>query len=457
MIGRGEKTVDFTQGGIARALVLFSIPIVAGELLQNLYNSVDALIVGNFVSKTALAAVTVSGVVSNMVVNFFNGMSVGTNVVISRAFGEGEEEHLRSKIRVTFTFSVLLGVAISVLGCLLVPQLLQIAGVQPDYYREALLYLRIYFAGLLFMVIYNSGAGILRAIGDSGTPFRVLVISCILNIVLDLLLVAVFRFGVAGAAIATVVAQGVSVVMIYRAINRAKELRAFDLHELRSRGAQTIPQVLRVGVSAGVQSALIGFSNLFVVRYMNLFDTAAVAGIGIAQRLDKFIVLPAKAFGITMTTYVSQNLGAKHYERVRRGKERCLLLALGVTISLSALIYLFTNQVVSIFNRDAMVVETGAAMMHILVPLFWLMSIREVYLGILRGYGKNLMPMLLSLVGMVGVRQIFLAVTMRATQRIEYIYWCYPVAWLATMLLLVAYYLLVRRSLTGLNGREEEH
>lgn len=442
-----RRSVDFTQGNIVRAIVLFSVPLIMGELLQNLYNSVDALVVGNFVSDGALAAVTVGGTISNMIVNFFNGMSVGANVVVSRAFGEGDGEVLRRKIRAAFTFSALLGIALSVLGILFTPQLLRFAGTQSDYYADALVYLRIYLAGLMFTVIYNNGAGILRAVGDSGTPFRILALTCVLNIVLDLLFVAVLPLGVAGVGIATVMSQALSVALVYRAISRTQGGRCFDLAELRRSGRETIPAVLRVGMAAGVQSALIGFSNIFVVRYMNLFDTASVAGIGIAQRLDKFIVLPAKSFGITMTTFVSQNVGARHYERLAEGKKKCLLVAVGTTLALSALVFLFCDESVALFNPKAEVVEAGTAMLHVLLPFFCIMATREVLLGILRGCGRNLAPTVLSLVGMVGVRQVFLAVTMRRSTVIENIYWCYPVAWAATLLLLAVYYLIVRRRL----------
>lgn len=442
-----HSIIDFSRGSIVADIVLFSLPIVAGELLQNLYNSVDALVVGNFVGDGALAAVTVGGTISNMVVNFFNGMSVGANVVVSRAFGEGDKAALDRKIQAAFTFSALLGIVLSILGILFTPQLLAFAGTQSDYYADALTYLRIYLAGLMFTVIYNNGAGILRAVGDSGTPFRILTLTCALNIVLDLAFVAVIPLGVAGVGIATVISQALSVALVYRAINRTQGVRCFDLAELRRSGRQTVLDVLRVGMAAGMQSALIGFSNIFVVRYMNLFDTASVAGIGIAQRLDKFIVLPAKSFGITMTTFVSQNLGARRYDRLAEGRRKCLLVAVGTTLTLSALVYVFTDECVALFNPNAEVVAVGVAMMKVLLPFFCVMAVREVFLGILRGNGKNAVPMLLSLVGMVGVRQVFLAIVMRGTPKIEYIYYCYPIAWLATTVLLMGYYLLVRGTL----------
>ena len=211
--------------------------------------------------------------------------------------------------------------------------------------------------------------------------------------------------------------------------------------------------ILRIGMAAGVQSALISFSNIFVVRYMNWFSADAVAGIGIAQRLDRFVILPAKSFGITMTTFLGQNLGAGKYRRIETGEKHCAAVAVGVTLGLSAIIYAFTEQCVALFSPDAGVIASGVAMMRILAPTFWIMALREVLLGILRGCGHNLWPTVLSLVGMVGVRQVFLAVTMHIDRAVENIYYCYPVAWAATLLLVAIYYFAVRKTLLPL-GKE---
>lgn len=402
--------------------------------------------------KTALAAVTIGGVIANMVVNFFNGMSVGANVVISRAFGKNDVEALRDKACVAFTFAVLLGVFLSFLGIVFTPQLLRFAGAQSDYWADALDYLRIYLAGLMFTVIYNNGAGVLRAIGDSRTPFRILFLACCLNIVLDLAFVGWLRLGTKGVALATIFSQGLSVVLSYRAINKVLLIRCINFRKLFSYGLQTVGEILSVGMIAGLQSALIGFSNLFVTRYINLFESAAVAGIGVAQNIDKFVILPAKAFGITMTTYISQNIGARSFERVRNGKIKCLLIALSVTIGISSLVYLFADFFVSLFNPDPEVVSVGRAMVRVMAPMVWSMAVREVYLGILRGYGKNVVPMILSLFGMVAIRQIYLAITMRGDAPvIANIYFCYPIGWVATMGMLIAYYLIVKKNFKGLN------
>lgn len=450
MLATASKQIDFTKGSILKSMILFSLPILMGELLQNLYNSVDVLVVGNLVGETALAAVSVDGTIANMVISFFNGMSIGANVVVSRAFGGGENDEISRKITAIFSFSVLLGVLISLLGIFLSPALLALTGAREEYYAEALIYLRIYLAGIMSTVIYNNGAGILRAVGDSATPFRILAVSCCINIVLDILLVGAFHLGVAGVGLATVFSQSVSVIMIYFAINRNRRIQCIDFRLMLHSGGDAILPLLRVGLTAGVQSALIGFSNILVVRYMNLFDALSVAGIGVAERLDKFIVLPAKSFGVTMTTFIGQNAGSGHYERMKQGKITCLRIALCVTVGLSLVFFLLTAQIVRLFNPNPTVVTTGVEMMRLLLRFFWVMAVREIYLGILRGYGENTVPMLLCLIGMIGCRQTFLAVTMHSNPAITNIYYCYPVAWIATTILLLGYYLCKRNNMTGM-------
>lgn len=442
-----KRAIDFTKGNIVQAIVLFSIPFIMGELLQNLYNSVDALVVGNLVDQHALAAVTVCGVIANMVVNFFNGMSVGSNIVVSKAAGNGEKERIYCTIRVTFSFGVVFGVILFLLGIIFSPQLLRFAGAESSYFTSALIYLRIYLAGVMFTVIYNNAAGILRALGRSNIPFRILLISCLTNIVLDVLFVGVFQWGIAGVGIATVISQALSAIIAYSVINHQIQGNCFDLREMYCEGGAIIAETMSIGIAAGVQSALIGFSNIFVVRYMNYFSAEAVAGIGIAQRLDRFVILPAKSFGITMTTFIGQNLGAGQYQRIITGKKHCAMVALGVTVGLSMIIYVFTEQCVALFSPETEVIAVGVAMMRVFAPMFWIMALREVLLGTLRGCGRNLWPTILSLIGMVGVRQLFLAITMHFSPAIENIYYCYPIAWAATLLMLVIYYLLVRKKL----------
>ena len=439
-----RKNVDFTSGSIIKKLAIFAVPLVLGELFQNLYNSVDALVVGNYLGQDPLAAINVCNPITTLVVGFFNGMSIGASVIVSRAFGGGEHEELSRSLRTSFSFAVLIGLLFSVVGSLGAPLLLWVAGVEGAVYDLALVYLRIYLIGLIFTVIYNIGSGMMRAIGDSRTPFLILVLTCVINIIADILFVAVFNWGVAGVAIATVLAQLVSVALTYRQLSRADagfRLSFRDLPQQRD----IISRILRIGMPAGMQGALISLSNLFIWRYINPFGSAAQAGVGVAQRLDKFVAMPCKALGSSLTTLIGQNMGAKNPARARRGVWSCAALEVVVLAVMAIVMYAGAPLFVSLFNDEPEVIGVGVAMMRTIIPFYALLAVREVFLGALRGYGNTTVPMVLSLVGMIGARQLFLAIATRVRPALTNVYYGYPVAWIATALLLMAYYLLIRR------------
>lgn len=444
-----KQDINFTEGNIILAVFLFALPILAGELLQSLYNSVDSLVVGNFVGPTALAAVGVCNTLSNLLVGFFNGMSVGSTVVVARIFGRNvkDEVGVARAIRYTYSFSVLLGVFLSCLGILLAPMLLHISGANEEVFLEALSYLRIYLAGLMFTVIYNSGAGILRAVGDSRTPFYSLLISSIINIGLDILFVATFSWGTIGVALATVLSQAISVVAITYRIHHRIHGSCIAIRETVHNGWSTIHEAMSIGLFAGMQSAMISFSNLFVWRYINRYATTAVAGISIAQRIDKFVSLPAKSYGQAMTTFVGQNSGAGRYDRIRRGIWQVLLLSWGTILVLACIVHPNAGFFAGLFSDSAEVVSTSVRMMHTIIPFYGFMAMREVLLGVLRGSGKSRMPMILSLVGMVGLRQLFLATVTLLTDSIAVIFFSYPVGWGTTAILLLIYLFLVRKGI----------
>lgn len=444
-----KREINFTEGNIVVSIIFFALPILAGELLQNLYNSVDSLVVGNYVGATALAAVGVCNTLSNLLVGFFNGMSVGCTVVVARIFGRdaGDETNVVRAIRYTYTFSALLGVVLSCIGIFLAPILLHISGANEDVFQEALNYLRIYLAGLMFTVIYNCGAGILRAVGDSRTPFYSLLISSAINIGLDVLFVVGLAWGTIGVAIATVISQAFSVVTITYKIDRRIHGSCIAFRETLKNGWEVIQEAMVIGLSAGVQSAMISFSNLFVWRYINRYSTAAVAGISIAQRIDKFVSLPAKSYGQAMTTFVSQNNGARKYHRINQGIWRGLLLAWGTILALALVVYPKAGFFASLFNDSHEVISTSIHMMHSIIPFYGFMAMREVLLGVLRGSGRSKMPMILSLIGMIGVRQLFLATATRMTESITVIFFSYPVGWGSTAILLLLYFFFVRKSI----------
>jgi len=436
-----RHNIDFTRGNITSEIIQFAVPIALGELLQNLYNSVDSLVVGNFVGDDALAAVSVCGTLSHLLIGFFTGVSVGASVIVSRAFGGQDEKRLGTCVATAFTFSATLGVLLSILGIISTPFLVWLVDVPGSVRGLSVTYLRIYLAGILFTIIYNVGAGILRAVGDSRSPFYFLVVSCCLNIVLDLLFVAVLPWGVMGVAAATVCAQFVSVVCVYYKI---KSFCGRDLLDLRGAWGQKhlIGDIVSVSFPAGLQNSLISLSNLFVWRYVNGFDTAAMAGVGVAQRLDRFVAIPSRSIGLSLTTFVSQNDGANDTKRAYQGFRRCLGLALAATLIVSVPLYAFSDTWVGLFNQEHAVIQVGSAMMRTLIPFYGLMALREIMLGMMRGYGDTKIPMALSLVGMVVIRQIYLAISMGIDRNVANIYYCYPITWGVTVVLVMVYYAL---------------
>ena len=436
-------TIDFTRGGIIKNLALFALPIVLGELLQNLYNTVDSMVIGNFTGGVALAAVSVCSAISQLVVGFFNGMSVGASVIVARYCGAGDAQRQSISMRVTFAFSVLMGVVLSIIGILITPWLVSLVSVPENVYREAVLYLRIYLAGIMFTVIYNVGAGLLRAVGDSRSPFVILVIVCGVNIILDLLFVAYCAWGVAGVSAATVISQLISAVMVYCCLKKTEPSFCLTFKNMKKE-KQIVLAMTGIGLPTGLQNSLISFSNLFVWRYISGFSAAAMAGVGVAGRIDRFIGLPCKAFGLALTTYYSQNFGARHFERLKRGFWGCMALSMGYLVAVSAVIYLFAEESVMLFNSEPEVVAAGVGMLYVMLPFYCFLAMREVCLGALRGYGDTRVPLILSLLGMVVLRQIYLAVSLSIDHNIVHVYIGYPLAWFVTTLMTFVYFLRVK-------------
>ena len=441
-------TINFTEGPVIRKLVLFAVPIMLSELLQNLYIAVDSLVVGNFVGQAALAAISVCGPITNLLIGFFNGMSIGNTVMVARAFGSGDQEKTRRAVRYAFTFSIALGVVVSAIGILLASVLLGITGCNQEIYDEAIVYLRIYLAGLMFTVIYNCGTGILRAVGDSRDPLQILAVTSVLNIILDVVFVAAVGWETAGVGIAPILSQGISVYLIYRMIRARVGTHAVAFGETWREGREMVLSSVRVGFGAGLQNALISFSNIFVWSYINAFPTAVTAGIGAAMKVDRFVILPCKSLAMTGTTFVSQNLGAGNTERAKKGIWYAMGLSASVTAVLALTVYIFAPTVVGFFNQDPAVIQAGSGMSRFLAPCYSFIVVRESMLGYLRGYGRSNVPMILSLIGMVGIRQIFLAwATARWPGELMVIYFGFPLGWGSTMVILIVYILLIRKAI----------
>lgn len=434
------KAVDFTNGKISRNLIIFCLPLIAGELLQNLYHCVDQLVVGNFVGDTALAAVNSAIPIMEFLIGFFNGLGIGVSVVVSQAFGTRNYTRIQSETNIAFTFSLILGAVSSILGYLLIPSLLRLTGVSAVLYHDANIYLKICFGGLVFTITYNIGAGLLRASGDTTTPFLILLASCIFNLLLDFITVGILQLQVAGAGLATIFSQFFSVILVYLALRKKNPGFGISFPKL-FHNPSVVRNIIKIGIPSGLQNSLISVSNMFVWRYINTFPSSAAAGIGAAQRVQQFLSLPSKGFGLTLTTLVSQNYGAGNTTQCREGTKKCMVLSISTILILSSLICLFASPCIAVFNSDHSIVKIGANMIRTVIPFYFLQTIRDVYIGALRGYGNAKAPMWIALLGMIGVRQLYLFIAMQLDYNLRHIYICYPIAWIVTATLITSYYL----------------
>lgn len=434
-----KSSMDLTEGSIVKLIVAFALPIFVGQIFQNLYNSVDAIVVGQFVGTTALAAVSSCSDISMLLTGFFTGLSTGAGVLFARYFGAKDYQNLHDAIHTALAFALLLGVVMAIAGILLTPLLLRVVDCPADVYAEADRYLRIYLIGILFTAIYNVGAGVLRAVGDSKSPFYYLLLSSVANIVLDLVTVLWLKMGVIGVAVATICAQGLSVFLVFRQLICANDVYKVVLKELKLQ-KHLLLQVLDLGIPAAIQASLISISNLFVQRYINGFGSAAMAGIGAAKKIDKFAGLISQSVGLTTTTFVSQNFGARKLDRAFRGIRTCLVICGICVAALGIPIYFFAGLFVRIFTADESAVSYGIAMIHTMMPLYYCQALNQVFSNAVRGFGKSRAVMFLSLLGMVGCRQLWLAVSMGINGSVTNIFIGYPLGWFFSALFVFLYY-----------------
>lgn len=424
---RGKKA-DLIEGDIFRALLVFAIPLLIGNLFQQLYNTADSYVVGNFVDTNALAAVGASGSVIQMLVGFFMGLSVGAGVVIAQYFGAGNPEKMSQAIHSALALTACLSLLFTVVGIAVTRPLLAAIGVPEEVLPHSTLYLTIYFAGITFLLFYNMGSGILRAIGNSRDPLIYLAIASVLNVILDVLLVCVARLGVAGVALGTMIAQAVSAFLVMRQLMQTKEAYRVELKKICFHRDMT-KQIVLVGLPAALQQSITAFSNVIVQSYINSFGTAAIAGYSTTVRIDGFLQLMLQSFNMTITTFVGQNIGAGKKERVKRGILIAWLLC-SVFILIGSV---FMNQkgpeLVRLFTDDETVILNGATMLRMFSYAYWTLPIVQILSGALRGAGKSSVPMFFMIGCFVVLRQIYLAVTVPATHSLFVVMAGWPVTW----------------------------
>ena len=429
-----------TVGNIWRHLLDFSIPMAFGLLFQQLYNMVDTVVVGQFVGETAQAAVGSTGSIINTIVGFCAGLATGSSVIISQRYGAHDQQGLSRAVHTTIAMTVIISAISTVLGLLIIDPMLRFMRTPENVWDEAKAYLTIYFSNVTGILFYNMGSGVLRAVGDSRRPLIFLIISALLNIVLDLFFVLQFHLGVKGVAYATIIAQLVSAALIL--ITLGHEKADYGLHLKLIRIDRTsMAGILRVGLPTSIQSAITSFSNVFVQSYINSFGSACMAGYGIYNKIDAFVLIPVQSIGMSSTTFVGQNWGAGDRPRAKEGVRTAIKMSLFATAVLGTVVLILAKQLLRFFSPSEEVVEYGARFLRIVTPFYLVLCFNQILSGALRGTGDATMPTIIMLGSFVVFRQIYLFVTNQLGLGFISVALAYPIGWVVCSSLLIIRYL----------------
>ena len=434
-----KKNTDMTEGVIWKSIVTFAIPLLIGNLFQQLYNTVDSIVVGNFVGKEALAAVGSTTTIINMLVGFFMGLSTGASVIISQYFGAKDHKKLHAAVHTSIAMTFLLGIIMTFVGIVLSPTLLKFMNTPDDVIPLSSLYLKIYFAGIIGLMLYNMGSSILRAIGDSKKPLYFLIFSSIFNTILDLVFVVLFGMGVDGVAWATLIAQASSAVLVLYTLYKSKESYHLILKDLKL-DMEMFKKMINIGLPAGFQQSITAFSNIFVQGYINVFGSSVMAGWSSYLKVDSFVLLPMQSIALASTTFVGQNIGAKQLDRAKQGTKTSLIISVTTTIVLSILLNILGKYVLYIFTTDQEVIQNGMMMMRIFSPFYFVMCFTQIYAGALRGAGDSKAPMIIMLSSFVVFRQLSLFIGTKFFSSVEYVIFTYPMGWVLAASLMTYYY-----------------
>lgn len=440
-----KKKADYlensiTEGVIWKTLLSFFFPILLGTFFQQMYNTVDAIIVGKFVGKEALAAVGgTTGSIINLIVGFFTGLASGATVILSQYYGGRKYKEVGQTVHTAFAMAIAGGLLIMAFGLVMAPAMLRMLDTPEDIMAYSLRYLRIYFAGMVPSLIYNIGSGLLRAVGDSRRPLFFLIIACMTNVVLDVVFVVGLEMHVAGAALATILSQLVSAVLVSVTLMRSGTAYRLELKKIRFH-AEQLKRIVTIGLPAGLQSMAYSVSNAIVQTSINGFGTDVVAAYTAYGKLDAFNWMLQGAFGVSITTFAGQNFGACQYERVKKGVRVCLAMSAAATLVLSGFLLLTGETLYRLFTDDPVVVELGMKMLKLLAPVFVLYVCIEIFSGALRGAGDSVRPTIITLSGVCALRMLWLLVIVPMNRTLDMVLYCYPLTWTVTSLLFVLYY-----------------
>lgn len=449
MFQKKRKNVDMTTGSVAGSLVLFALPLVAGSIFQQLYNTADMLFVGNLVGKNAAAAVGASGILVTCLIGLFTGISVGAGVAVAQCVGAADRDGIHRLGHTSLAFSVLLGILLTAAGIIAAPQILGLMNTPGDIMADAVSYIRLYFVGMLPMILYNVGAGILRACGDSQTPFYILAAGGFLNVGVDALMIGALDMGVQGAALATTVSQTFSAAAVLFFLYRGNACFRLEPGKIRIHQA-SLKKILIYGLPAGIQSMVITLSNMVVQVHINGFGTDAVAAFSTYFRLESFAYLPVLAFGQAATTFAGQNMGAGQLKRVKRGAVTAAALSAALVAVIAFFLLGIGHTAIGWFVKDEAVIFIGLQIISVTFPFYWLNSLIEVFSGMIRGLGASVVSMVIILLTLCGLRILLLVVLDACFHQIRVMAAVYPVTWAAAATgLFLAFWKILKKLVTA--------
>lgn len=427
-------------GPIWKGIVAFAIPIFFGNLFQQLYNTVDSLIVGNFLGSDALAAVSSSGSLIFLLVGFFNGIAMGAGVVISKYYGAKDYESVKRAVHTDIALGLVAGILLMIIGMILTPYILQWMGTPKSVMPNSVVYFRTYFAGSLAFVMYNIVMGILQAVGDSKHPLYYLIFSSIVNIVLDLLFVGVMGMGVGAASFATAISQAVSAILCFLRLVRTKDVYQVFIHEIRFHKGM-LKQIIRIGLPSGLQNSVISIANIVVQSNINAFGVIAVAGCGVYSKIEGFAFLPITCFAMSLTTFIGQNLGARQYDRAKKGAYFGIACSIVLAELVGVIVYFAMSYFTAAFDNTPEVIATSVLQAHTESLFYFLLAFSHCIAGIMRGAGKSSVPMFTMLVSWCMIRITYITVVVRFIPKIQVVFWAYPLTWFISSIIFLCYFL----------------
>lgn len=441
-----RKALDMTNGPFLKKIFIFALPLMATGLLQLLYNSADTAIVGKFAGSQALAAVGSTGSLINLIINVFIGLSMGSGVMVARHIGSGDEKRVSKCVHTAMLLGLVSGIVVAVIGFFMSGTFLKLMKVEEGVLELSTLYLKIYFMGAPGSLVYNFGASLLRASGDTKRPLYILSASGIVNVVLNLILVIPFKMSVAGVAIATIVSQYMTAIIVVICLLRTSSMLKLSPKKLRFDKLE-LKCIIRIGVPAGLQSSLFSISNVIIQSAVNSFGAVAMAGIAAGSQFDGYIYVCTNAVAQTTMTFTSQNIGAAKYRNINKVYRYCFIAASIISIVLSAAGFFFRDQIVWLFAKEPEVIELGAQRLALVIPFYIFCSLQDVAAGQIRGMGKSIEPMILSLFGTCVVRLAWIFLILPPDCSLMDIYWAYPISWFATFVLLNILYVIKLKKL----------